>query len=177
MAPKLDTVSSLAALMRDELARGDAANRLLLQRLCDALLVALARSGSPAPIDLVRPADARMARTLAALHERFAERWTIAKMAKIAGMSRAAFVARFKRVAGAAPASYLARLRVDAARTLLVETDEPAAKIALQVGYRSAFAFSRVFKRLVGSPPVAFRKAMRAAPAIECRATALRLAA
>ena len=175
MAPSSDTVSSLVALMRAELARGDAASRLLLQRLSDALVVAVAR-GVPSGFDLDRPADARIARTLAALHERFAERWTIARMAKTAGMSRAAFVARFKRVTGASPAAYLARLRVEAARTLLVETDEPASKVALQVGYQSAYAFSRAFKRIAGRPPVVFRKAMRSSPAIVCSAT-LRLAA
>jgi AraC-like DNA-binding protein len=174
MAPQSDIVSSLVALMRAELARGDAASKLLLQRLSDALLVALART-VPSKFDLGRPADARVAKALAALHERFAERWTIARMAQIAGMSRAAFVARFKRVTGESPAAYLARLRLEAARTLLVETDEPAAKIALQVGYQSAYAFSRAFKRIVGRPPVVFRKAMRTSPAIECRA--LRLAA
>jgi transcriptional regulator GlxA family with amidase domain len=104
------------------------------------------------------------------------ERWTLAKMAKVAGMSRAAFVRRFKQVTGAAPGAYLARLRVSAARKLLVETEESAATIALSVGYQSVHAFNRVFRRMTGRPPIVFRKATRAPARIECRG-ALSLAA
>jgi AraC-like DNA-binding protein len=133
-----------------------------------------ALAGLPLTSGLVRPAaDARIARTLAALHDRFSERWTLAKMARVAGMSRAAFVARFKQVTGTSPGAYLTRLRLDAARELLIATDDPAAKIALRVGYDSPYAFSRAFKRMVGSPPVVYRRTMRAAPArIECKLAA-----
>jgi transcriptional regulator GlxA family with amidase domain len=133
-----------------------------------------ALAGLPLTAGLDRPAaDARIARTLAALHGRFSERWTLAKMAKVAGMSRAAFVARFKQVTGMSPGAYLTRLRLDAARELLIVTDDPAAKIALRVGYDSPYAFSRAFKRLVGRPPIVYRRNMRAAPArIECKLAA-----
>jgi AraC-like DNA-binding protein len=173
----LDTVSSLVVLARDELVRKDPASEPLLTRLADALLAGVARACLPPNFDGAA-ADPRIARTLAALRERFAERWTLGKMAKVAGMSRAAFARRFKQITGAAPGAYLTRLRVEAAERLLIDTDDPAAKIALRVGYGSAYAFSRVFKRVSGRPPVVFRRAMRALPArIECRATVLSLAA
>jgi AraC-like DNA-binding protein len=165
-----DERSPMVRSVRDALARG-AENEPLLRRLSDALLSAVSRACVPT-------IDPRIGKTLAALHERFFERWTLAKMAKLAGMSRAAFAARFKQVTGASPGAYLARLRLHAARDLLIETDDPAAKIAFQVGYQSAYAFSRAFRRMMGRPPVLYRKAMRAVPArIECRAASIRLAA
>jgi AraC-like DNA-binding protein len=178
-ASRSETASYLVDLVRAEIARKGPASQLLLSRLADALLVAVARACLPPGFEFERAAvDARIARTLAALHERLSDRWTIAKMAKIAGMSRAAFARRFKQVTGAAPGVYLVRLRIDAAKKLLADTDEPAATIAFEIGYESAYAFSRAFKRIVGRPPVVFRRAMRAAPArIVCRGATLALAA
>jgi AraC-like DNA-binding protein len=172
------TVAALVALVQDEVARNHAASDPLLARLAEALLVAAARASLPPGFEFAHAAaDPRIARTLGAIHERLAARWTIAEMAKIAGMSRAAFVRRFKEITGDPPGAYITRLRIEAAKRLLVETDEPAATIAIEVGYGSAYAFSRVFKRMAGQPPVVFRRVMRALPArVVCRA-ALALAA
>jgi transcriptional regulator GlxA family with amidase domain len=122
--------------------------------------------------------DVRIARVLASLRQRPEERWTIAKMAKLAGMSRAAFIRLFTAATGVPPLTYATRLRIEVAQALLAETDEAAAAIAARVGYGSVYAFSRAFTRLTGKPPVLFRKMARAQSApIMGRATMLRLAA
>ena len=50
-----------------------------------------------------------------------------------------------------------------ASRNKLRESNRNVATIALEVGYDSEAAFSRAFKRMVGSPPAAWRKAQIAA--------------
>lgn len=54
---------------------------------------------------------------------------------------------------------YLAGVRVKRAQQLLCETGRPLKAIARAVGLSDEYYFSRVFKRVVGVPPGAFRKA------------------
>jgi AraC-like DNA-binding protein len=54
---------------------------------------------------------------------------------------------------------YLANWRIQVGARLLRESNRNIAAIALDVGYDSEAAFSRAFKRMVGSPPAAWRKA------------------
>src|SRR4051794_34249629 len=76
--------------------------------------------------------DARILRVLASLNQQFAERWSLKRMAKVAGMSRAAFVRRFVVQTGSAPLAHLTRLRMVVAEALLADSEDPAVVIAPQ---------------------------------------------
>jgi AraC-like DNA-binding protein len=104
------------------------------------------------------PADRRVARALAAMQERLDERWSVAALAKVAGLSRAAFARRFLAEVGTPPLRHLYTLRMRRAQQLLLETDESLASIAARIGYDSEFAFSRAFRRAFGEAPGAFRR-------------------
>ncbi|MFO0553474.1 MAG: helix-turn-helix transcriptional regulator [Polyangiaceae bacterium] len=110
--------------------------------------------------------DPRLTRALEAMNQRLADRWTVASLAKIAGMSRAVFARRFLAELGAPPLKYLAERRIDAAARLLLETERALADIGTAVGYESEFAFSRAFRRVVGQPPGSFRRTTRTRPTI-----------
>jgi len=102
--------------------------------------------------------DPRLGRAIEAIHKDPAEPWTIARLGKIAGMSRSGFAAEFTVAVGETPAAYIARARMARAERLLVEHDWPLPKIAEAVGYSSAAAFSVAFKRLRRVPPSAVRR-------------------
>jgi AraC-like DNA-binding protein len=55
---------------------------------------------------------------------------------------------------------YLAHWRMQLASSMLRGSNATVASIALDVGYDSEAAFARAFKRLVGMPPAAWRRAM-----------------
>jgi transcriptional regulator GlxA family with amidase domain len=105
--------------------------------------------------------DERIERVLAALAAGPAERWTVARLAKIAGLSRAAFARRFAAEVGAPPLTHVARLRMQRAAELLATTDVSLAEIAAKVGYATEFALSRAFRRHLGAPPGAYRRSVR----------------
>ncbi|MEJ7732220.1 MAG: AraC family transcriptional regulator [Polyangiaceae bacterium] len=117
----------------------------------------------PTEQDARPPLDERVARALAQMQARPAERWTVAKLAKAAGLSRAAFARRFAAEVGVPPLRYLADLRLGRAAQRLVEGNDSLAGVAAEVGYESEFAFSRAFKRRYGEAPGVWRRHARAA--------------
>jgi AraC-like DNA-binding protein len=131
-------------------------NRLLESVIADALGAQLAGSldGS---VPAATVADARIARTLARLHEELDRPWTVRSLANEAVMSRSAFSARFRALVGTGPIQYLTGLRLAKAARVLRSSDATVVDVARSVGYRSEEAFSRAFKARFGQPPSTFR--------------------
>jgi AraC-like DNA-binding protein len=103
--------------------------------------------------------DARIGRTLAALHRDPARDWTLPTLAAEAAMSRSAFAARFHRLLGMAPVHYLAQWRMALASARLQEGGHDIAALAAELGYQSEAAFNRAFKRHTGRTPGAVARA------------------
>ena len=91
-------------------------------------------------------ADARLARAVAAFLERPGAHWTIASLARIAGMSRSAFAATFVRVAGTTPQQFLSAVRFELGARLLAE-GVPMKAVARAVGYASSSSFARSMRQ------------------------------
>lgn len=127
-----------------------------LDRLFDYLLILIVRhvveSGRVATGVLAGLADPRLAKALTAMHEAPKRSWTLDDLAGIAGMSRTRFAEHFRTRIGQTPVGYLTVWRMTVARQLLAK-GKPIKSVALQVGYQSASAFSRVFSRVTGQAP------------------------
>ena len=65
---------------------------------------------------------------------------------------------RFKAATGVTLIDYLQNLRVEHGKHLLETTDLPVEEISAEVGYADASFFRRLFKRLAGLTPVAYRR-------------------
>jgi AraC-like DNA-binding protein len=115
--------------------------------------------------------DPHVARAVEAMKADPARRWTVAALARVGGLSRAAFARHFTRALGMSPLRWLTEHRLTLARERLERTDLTLAAIAVEVGYESEFAFAKAFKRLVGIAPGQFRRAS-AIPARTFRAAA-----
>jgi AraC-like DNA-binding protein len=109
-----------------------------------------------------RPRDSHVDRAIAAMQAAPTRRWTVAALGRVAGLSRAAFARRFTRTTGVPPLRWLAEHRIRLAQSRLLETAEPLAVIAGEVGYACEFAFAKAFKRVLGIAPGAFRRLARA---------------
>ena len=155
---------SIVSLLRAALAEPSAARERLSRSLLEPLLAYVLHCHDRVSAGGLgaRPADSRVARALRIMESRLAERWTVESLAKAAGLSRAAFARRFLSEVGVPPLRRLADLRMERAARLLAEGDDGLASIADQVGYDSAFAFSRAFKRRTGEAPIVYRHRHRA---------------
>ena len=96
---------------------------------------------------------------LSHLHERPAQPWTLADLARAVASSRSVLADRFARLVGVPPMAYLTQWRLQLAAEKLSSGSAKVAAIADQVGYESEPAFSRAFKRATGHSPAAWRRA------------------
>lgn len=95
------------------------------------------------------------------MHTRPEHRWTLSELSQHAHLSRTAFFQRFQTHLGQTPGEYLQWWRVQPAAQRLRESRASIAEIAMAVGYDSASAFARAFKRATGQAPNDFRSASR----------------
>lgn len=94
--------------------------------------------------------DPVVGRCLRLMHGRPAAPWTVAGLAAAAGASRSGLAQRFAERVGMPPIEYLTRWRLQMAANLLEDSSTKVATVADRVGYGSAAALSRAFKRNVG---------------------------
>lgn len=153
-------------LIREECATDSPGQEMILQRLLEVMLVECLRSRSVGE-DAVSAGllagmqDPALAMALRAIHSDIRAGWSVAALAKLAGMSRSAFAARFGRSLGCAPMEYIARWRMALAQDALSRGGKPLDRLAEEIGYESASAFSTAFRRRIGCAPGAFARALR----------------
>ena len=102
--------------------------------------------------------DPFVGRALNALHRNPAREWSLQSLARHVGLSRSALAERFSQFVGRPPMQYLANWRMQVATGHLLAGRESVAVIANLVGYDSESAFSRTFKKVVGTSPSQWRR-------------------
>jgi len=105
--------------------------------------------------------DSEVGKTLALMHREPSRPWTLADLAKEAGISRSVLAERFRHYLNETPMAYLTRWRLQLGAQMLGSTNYSVAQIAGDVGYESEAAFNRAFKRNFGVPPARFRTQSR----------------
>jgi AraC-like DNA-binding protein len=154
-------LAALVQLVGEESRELRPARDVILARLLEVLLIEALRSTArtaASPGFLRGLADERLAVALRRMHESPTRPWTVAQLAKEAALSRSAFFERFNRAVGVAPMEYLLAWRMALAKNLLRRKECGVAKVAEQVGYGSASAFSVAFTRHVGLPPTRYAR-------------------
>lgn len=102
--------------------------------------------------------DPAVGRTVALIHQRYADALTLDELAREAGVSRTVLGSRFRALLGEAPMQYCARWRMTVAADMLRNARQNACSVAYSVGFNSEAAFNRAFKREFGLPPAAWQR-------------------
>jgi AraC-like DNA-binding protein len=156
----------LLQLLRHEAADAGGGTELVIPRLVDSLLVYVVRAWLEGqPVDaggwfaaLREPA---IVKALSLIHEQPQRPWSVASLARQVAHSRPTFARRFAELVGETPVAYLTRWRMCLATKLLAETELSLEEVAARVGYESAAAFSKAFRRSYGEAPGRFRGEMQ----------------
>ncbi len=151
-----------------EAASGRPGAQTVISRLADVLFIQIVRGhlaqlSEDAPGWLGALSEPQIGAALSLVHRDPGHNWTVASLAGKVGMSRSAFASRFTRLVGEPPLQYVTRWRMQKAAALLREGRATLAEIADEVGYESEAAFSKAFKRAVGTAPGAYRRAAKEA--------------
>ena len=151
-------VHSLLKMNQAESGAPRTGSAFIIGRLMELILVEVLRN-QPSHVEgahmglLAGLADPIAARALTAMHQNVAHDWTVMDLARLCGVSRSTFAARFSKVVGTGPKEYLLRWRMALAKDHLQRRDLTSGEIALAVGFKSSSAFSTAFKRVVGTAP------------------------
>ena len=101
------------------------------------------------------PAVAK-ARSFIAEHQ--TEEISLGDVARAVNMSAFYFCKTFRKVTGVTFVDYLARLRVESVKNLLLDPHKRISEAAFEAGFQSLSQFNRVFRRIAGEAPTAYRE-------------------
>jgi AraC-like DNA-binding protein/ligand-binding sensor protein len=101
-----------------------------------------------------------MTRARQFIDEHKAEDLSLKQVATVANMSSFYFCKKFHQAVGCTFTEYLARVRVEAAKKMLLNPNARVSEVAFEAGFQSITHFNRVFKNLLGQSPTEYRAAL-----------------
>jgi transcriptional regulator GlxA family with amidase domain len=149
------------ALVEDDLGREVA------HAVARELVLFLRRPGSQSqfsvPLWSAQPRTDPIRAALSAIHADPGARHGIADLSSHAGLSARHLQRRFTAELGTPPAAYVERVRIEAARRALAESDDPVEVIARRCGFGTAETLRRAFHRTTRIAPSDYRSRFRSA--------------
>jgi AraC-like DNA-binding protein len=156
--PDSRQISALFSQLRADFTGGAPLAALLagatLHRL---ILVAQDPGGIAAPAD--RSLSHAMERAVALIEATAFRPLDLETIARACGIGSSTLRRHFKRITGQSITDHVRRIRLQRARELLTRTSMSVAEVAHAVGFTDPFYFSRLFRRIEGQSPTAFRHA------------------
>jgi AraC-like DNA-binding protein len=99
-----------------------------------------------------------VAKAVESIHRNLSRPLSVQSLAKELGVSRSHLIRQFKRGTRMTPLRYLNQARVDKAKELLQYTTFNVSEVSQQVGFKSIFHFSKVFRQISGRNPSEFKQ-------------------
>jgi len=161
--PQFASFSATLRLLAGEVRSAQPGSELAARFLTELLLIQILRvllkgNRTPATGWWQAMRDPPIAAAVAAIHEKPEQAWSLESLAAKAGLSRSVFAARFRKRMGETPMAYVAQCRLRLASHFLQETDLSVSEVSQRLGYASAAAFNRAFKRKYRLAPTAYRR-------------------
>src|SRR5215471_10823804 len=164
-------VASLVEVLRAEADDAQPGATAVLAKIADvfltlalrAYLLNAERTGAVQLGPLQYPA---IAASIETMRSDLDKQWSVAQLARTAGMSRTLFVARFTGLVGHPPIRFLTKLRLSQSAGYLTSSNQTVYAIAHRVGYETEASFSKAFKREFGVSPGTYRRQSAERPVI-----------
>ncbi len=92
------------------------------------------------------------------ISQHHAEDLSLETVARAVHMSTFYFCKQFKKATGISFTNYLGRVRIEKAKEMLLNPHARISEVAFECGFQSLTHFNRVFRKLVGEAPTAYRE-------------------
>lgn len=145
-------LSAVVMQIYRELQQPDDITPLAIEALTLELLIGIARSSQPSPSE-----PNWLPRVRELLHVRFAEPFSLAKIAAAVGVHPAHLARTFRRFHRQTVGDYVRSLRIEFARARLSSSADSISSIALAAGFYDQCHFTRTFKHQLGITPAEYR--------------------
>jgi len=97
-------------------------------------------------------------RSLRYIDQHFTERLRVSQAARETGMSLSSFERAFKRETGVTFSRYVNKLRISKAQKMLKDNNLSMNQIAFDCGFTNQYHFTRMFKKIMRTPPKSYRR-------------------
>jgi AraC-like DNA-binding protein len=121
---------------------------------CDPLLLAIL---DELKVLTAEPAEPWVLKLRAYMRDHMARKLSLDLLARQGGMSRFAFVRKYRQLTGKTPMADLRLIRLNEAQQLILSSHRPLKDIAAEAGLGDEFQLSKLFRRNFGLPPRDFR--------------------
>lgn len=105
--------------------------------------------------------DDRMKKVLMYIHNNIYSDIDIDDLASVACITKPYLIRLFTGSFGISPLQYINKKKIERAQLMLVTTDKTVMDIAYKLGYSDHSYFTRLFRKMTGSTPLAYRKRMQ----------------
>ena len=125
-------------------------DKLLLDNLLRELLIHIGKNKLP-------HSNKYFMSILEYISNHFSEPMSLSVLSEHFALSQSYISRLFKNELSLKPSEYINRVRISAAKAMLLETDMTITEIAEKSGYSDVYYFSRVFKKIIGMSPLKMR--------------------
>ncbi|AZO79279.1 MULTISPECIES: AraC family transcriptional regulator [unclassified Bosea (in: a-proteobacteria)] len=153
-----ERILTLARLIAGECAEPDARHDLYGDGLVLAVLIDLFGVRANAPRQRTPLSSWQLKAVTDYISEHAAGTIRLQDLAELVGMSQSHFSHAFKASTGLPPHQWQLKARIERGQRLLAAGDRPLTEIAADAGFSDQAHFTRVFRRMVGETPAAWRR-------------------
>lgn len=157
-------IEQLGQALLMELLSEHPSGRLYVDSLTNVLVAHLLKHHSTAPRVQAQPTPGlppyKLQQAIDYIQDHLEIDITLADIAAQVGVSPYYFARQFKQSTGVAPHQYHTQHRIERAKTLLSQSDEPIADISFRLGFTSQSHFTAQFRKLTGTTPSVFRRSL-----------------
>lgn len=153
-------INSLVRLLADDLENDFVSPQVYGDSLVNAISAALfaPRIGETTSRKRGKLSPHHLRRTTDYIEQNCGRTIRLDELAQLTGLSQSYFCSAFRESTGMPPQQWQMKARVERAKNMLKDAQTPLAAVALGVGFADQAHLTRVFRKIVGTTPGAWRK-------------------